>query len=539
MGNFIPIERVGLRRDHLKYQNNVYGNSYPLYESYNKKDSYNFLNLAESLYNWTLYSQNAGDNLKQVIDILETISENGTKNQLFEATDIVNKSITPYLESPLFFKRLVDKRMHRGNMNMFLSEALDLLKKEINEQSECDRVLNNHKIVSKRFNIDKVVSSNIYYEDAFTETMYTLCSLIDTYNMDIKSKFCSSAELAMYCINECGERIDNKKLLETIIDYYLINYGVKDLDQFTEDIKFASDRDNFIDSNIVYEYLDYVNDVNKKLDVELQNFDEEVLKHYRDSDIPVEETSEMLSGSLQFLCEVAFLDKAKEVITKIKLAPIKTINMVKEAIRALIVPTRLQDLKQGTHNALSLIFYAAIIIGCVPFGGPIGMVLGMVSSCIIAKHANKQYLKDSIQEWREHKYSVERKIKDCTDGEKKRKLQEYLTEVEKNIEILEKEYEKVRDRTSIELASDNEKRMASPDYNIKSSMINPLGQSTVANPYQDFIDKASLKTTNSDNSSSSNNSTPNASNATKASNSNTDDDNDEDVQAYINKIKSE
>ena len=93
-----------------------------------------------------------------------------------------------------------------------------MIKDSISEQTDCDRVLNNHKTISKRFNIDRVVSSNIYFEDAFTETVYTLCSLIDTYNMDLKSKFCNSAELAMYCINECGEKIDNKKLLETIID---------------------------------------------------------------------------------------------------------------------------------------------------------------------------------------------------------------------------------------------------------------------------------------------------------------------------------
>ena len=522
----IPIERVGLRRDHLKYKGNTYGSYYPLYESYNKKDSYNFANLKEAIYNWELYSQNAGNNLNQVLNILDVISENGSSDQLFEATDLVNKNIVPYLESPLFFKRLVDKKF-KGS-NMFLSESLDLIKKAISETNECDRVLNNHNTVSKRFNIDKVISSNIFYEDAFIETVYTLCSLIDTYNMDLKSKFCNSAELGMYCINECGEKVDQKKLLETILDYYLINYGVKDLDQFTEDISYAASKDSFIDSTIVNEYLDYINSVNKKLEVQLQNFDEEVLKHYRDTNIPIEETSEMLSGSLQCLCEIAFLDKAKEIITKIKLAPVKTINLVKEGIRALIVPTRLQDLKEGTHNALSLAFYAVIVLGCVPFGGPIGLVLGMISSAILAKHANKQYLKDAIQEWREHKYSVERKIKDCTDGEKKRKLQVYLEEVEKNIEILEREYEKVRDRTKEEMASDNEKRVASPDYNIKTSMVNPLGQDTIANPYQKFIDKNSVKS-----------SSPNSSQSTKLSNTNSSDSDDDDVQAYINKIKYE
>jgi hypothetical protein len=98
-----------------------------------------------------------------------------------------------------------------------------------------------------------------------------------------------------------------------------------------------------------------------------------------------------------------------------------------------------------------------------------------------------------MQERREHKYSVERKIKECTDPDKKRKLEQYLEEVEKNIEILEREYEKTRDKTLPELRVEHEKRIASPDYKIKSFQVDPHGKEILNKPASEVFNK--VKTT--------------------------------------------
>jgi len=344
-------------------------------------------------------------------------------------------------------------------------------------------------LVSKRFNIDKFISNNILYEDAFTETVYTLCSLIDTYNMDTKAKFATSAELALYCINESGQNIPQKKIIESVIDYFAIYHRDNDMQKFADTIYSATKKDPFIQDSIVENYLNYLMDVNDKIQEELQNFDEEVIKKYNDDNASIFEACKILDGSLRSLCELAFLDKAKEIITKIKLAPAKSVAMIKEGVRALLVPTRLQDIKEGTKNALSLIFYAAITIACIPTGGPVAALLGAASSLIIAKHMDKQYLKDAMQEWRDHKYSVERRLKDCTDPDKKRKLEQYLVEVNKNLEILEREYNKTRDKTVGELEEEQERRVASPDYKVKNFHVNPHGQEVATKTPEDIFNQ--------------------------------------------------
>ena len=517
MGDCIPIQRVVSRRNHKKYrpQESSY---YPLYESC-LKDSYNFLNILESISNWNSFSDNVGRNLNQVLNLIEAVERNNDQDQLNEAITIVNDKIIPYLESPLFFKNIINrnKSISESTKNIFIDR--------LNEETECDRVLNNHKIVSKRFNIDKVISSNIYYPDAFTETVYTLCSLIDTYNMNLKSKFCTSSELGLYGINECNHDIDQKLILENIIDYFIIYHGVNDIDKLSSVLKEAAREDIFIDNDIVDDYLSYINKINEEVEEEVSNFDEEVIKKYNDDNQIYNEDYMNLSSSLRSICEVAFMDRARDIITKIKIAPVKTVSMVKEAIRSLLVTSRLQDIKKDTNNVLSLIFYAGITASFIAIS-PVASLLGLASSIIISKHMNKEYLKESIYEWKEHKYSVTRKIKDCNDPEKKRKLTIYLEEVNKNIEILEKEYEKVRDKTVSELNSDEKKTVASPKFKVKPFQVNPIGKEINFNKY------------NSDESDQSTSNNLPSSDSSSNGNSGSDDD-DVDVQAYINKIKNE
>ena len=476
---YIPISEVQRRKNSYNYT--FFNDSYPLFETY--QDIYNYDNIRHSVYKWQLFSNNAEKNIDQALSLLEMVFKEGADYEQDELTQMISDRVISKLGSPVIFKKILPR--HTG-----ISEsAKNTLLESTNKLIECDRVLENHSLVSKRFNIDKYVSRNIIYEDAFTETVYNLCSLIDTYNMDTKAKFATSAELALYCINESGEKIPEQKIIESVIDYFAIYHRDNDMQKFADTIYTATKKDPFIQDSIVENYLNYLMDVNDKIQEELQNFDEEVIKKYNDDNASIFEACKVLDGSLRSLCELAFLDKAKEIITKIKLAPAKSVAMIKEGVRSLLVPTRLQDIKEGTKNALSLIFYAGITIACIPTGGPVAALLGAASSIIIAKHMDKKYLKDAMQEWREHKYSVERKIKECTDPDKKRKLEQYLEEVEKNIEILEKEYDKTRDKTLPELRVEHEKRIASPDYKMKSFQVNPHGQEIATKTPDDLFNQ--------------------------------------------------
>ena len=444
MGRYVPINTIDSRQSHLKRGiKSSNGIIYPLYESYTR--IYNYDNIRQSLYEWSSYSNNITKNLNRVLELFDIVATNGTKDQLTESTNIINSYIVPYLESPMILKRSIQERLST-HTNQTVDRCLNEVIDQINQEVECDRLIKNYNTISKRFNIDKLMYNNILFEDAFTETLYTLCSLIDTYSMDMKSKFCIATEAALYSINKVDPSIQQKPIVENIVDYFLLEYGHNDIPKFCNDIRECVSKDMFIHDSI-NEYIDYIDNLYKKM--EYVNEDDKFFNTMRDDSLyglsENMDTYQVLDNSLQSLYEIAILDKAKEIITKIKMVPVKSIAMVKEAIRALLVPFRAQDLVKNIPNALSIVFYTVITLGAFSIGVLPGL-MGLITSLLTAKLVQKEYLKDAIGEWREHKYSIQRKIKDCTDSEKRRRLEAYMDEVDKNIDVLEKTYDDIKDK---------------------------------------------------------------------------------------------
>ena len=450
MGRYVPISYIDRRQDNLKYGSGSSKMIYPLYSTY--RNIYNYKNLQESLYAWNSYTKSVGKNLDRVMEIFDIISTNGTDKELRESTSIINSYIVPYLESPSMLKKDIVRKLNK-NPAQPIKECLESINDTISDITECDRVINNYNTISRRFNIDKVVSSNMVFAEDTIDGIYTLCSLIDTYDMDLKSKFCITSEMALYSVDKYAKwSIPQKTIMDNVIDYYLINYGTSDVDKFIHEIKEASKKDRFIHESS-YEYLNYLQDINKRLN-ENKDDPDEIIKQLRDESVyGLNEDMnqwDIIDKSLQAIYEIAILDKAKAFITKLKMMPVKTISTLKSAIRSLFVTNRAEDIRKGTHNALSLAFYGFITLSAFSLGMLPG-ILGLITSYAVANKSNKLYLKGAMEEFKDHKYTLQRRIRDCDDPEKKRRMEAYLSDVEKNIDTLEKEYEKQRDRTLDEI----------------------------------------------------------------------------------------
>ena len=520
---FIPIEDINLRKMHLQRPLSSNYSHYPLYRSY--KERYNYKNIKEAIYAWDKYSNSVGSNLKQILRLLKLISENDSnQNHIDEITCIISKDIIPYLESSLFFKELIIRVKDEFELNNIVLSILEKLEIELCKISDCDRLLNNYDVTTKRFNLNKIIEKNIFYEDKIeniSPTICILCQLLDTFESPMKESFCINTELILYAIQNYTTIDDQRAIIENIIDYYLGIYrSIKPLEELISDIKKGADASSFIDSEIVDRHLNYIKNVQNSITLngfnpvkDMENNDViscDLLSLYND-DCSLAESHKYLNEGLESLNEFGdFIEKAKEIITQVKLAPVKTVNTVKEAIRALIVPTRLQDLKKGTHNALSLIFYSAIVVPFIPIGGVLGGILGSLVSFTISKHINKEYLKDAIQEWQAHKNTVERKIKEADSNEKKQELTKYLNEVNDNLAILEKKYESLKDKSVEDLKKGTEeKKEEEPKPQMHSFFVNPLGKTTK-------VDLSHLQSSNNNKKSE-----------------------DDEVSAYINKIKNE
>lgn len=504
MGKYIPINSVSIRKSNLDLDTKSCSyDIFPLYKSY--QENYNYQNLKDSINNWNKYSENIGECTNKVFELFDIISEKGTKEQLKETTNIINSKIISYLKSPAFIKKDIQKRLNESIDNDYVKDCLESLMEQVNQEINCDRLLSNYNSIMKRFNIDKLIYNGLLYEENLPDTIYTLCELIDTYDMDIKSKICVTTEMALYTIDKkICEDIHEDLITENVIDYYMVNYGKYDIDKYLDEAKDALIKDDFINESSL-KYIDYLQDVRKRMI--LEDYEKELNPKILDSSNYGfnEECNniELIQSKIDLLSELALIDKAKEIITKIKMLPSITANSIKEAIRSLIVPFRVQDMKKGTANALSLVFYATVTVGALSIGVIPG-ILGLVSSLFLAKDSQRKYVKDALQEWKEHKYAINKKLKDTSDPEKRRKIEAYLDEVDKNIDILENEYEKNRDKSAYELNNDVDKKVNSFSYNPSSNLVSPdgkLNDSLVGSNTKKEIQKSSNNSDTKNNSS--------------------------------------
>lgn len=452
MGKAIPIRLVEKRRKHLKFGSMNESTYYPLYKTYNS--IYNYENIKDSIHNWTAYSNSMGSNLNKLMELYSMVIDKGNLSQLQEITNFLKEEVS-YIESPYVLKKQLSSI---SEDNEYVQDVLT----SIVENTECDRLIKNYNAVSKRFNVEKFVRNNIVHEDSIVDGIYGLCSLIDTYNMDIPSRFCISAEMSLYAVDKFnGYEIPKSTILENVIDYYLVNYGANDFDRFFDTMSKSCNKDLFIQEEGI-QYLEYLKNIRDNFVINEDgsygfvdkeySLEEDSSTFYLDLMLEYTNTDNPKSVSYTPLVEFSFSDMAKNIITKIKLAPVKTVALFKEGIRALFVTTRLQDIATGTKNALSICFYGFIILAVISFSIVVGLLV-LIVTLIISKCVNKEYLKSAIQEWKEHKYSVERKIRECTDPEKKRKLEAYHAKIEECIEKLENKYEEMRDKTANEIDS--------------------------------------------------------------------------------------
>lgn len=516
MSKYLPISYVENRRKNIS--DYKCSGIYPLYKSYDK--IYNSQNLLEAIKYWYNKSPNLSESLKSVFSILDIMESNNDYDSFKKACLLIESNVFPYLKNAAIIKNEILKKIELLDENSKIKQYYQYLLESSNNIIECDRVLSNFNNISKRYNIEKFVNDHIIYEDAIQEAIYGIAELIDTYNMNMKDKFCVTCECALLLTNNS---ISSKTVLEGIIDYYLYNYSNgKNVESLLESINNGVEKDPFIPKGYASEYTKYISFVNQKL-TESYSTENFINSLYTDPNKLLEDNSlNMINTNNAFssLYEIAILDNAKEWMTKIKLMPSRTVAMLKQAIMSLLVIHRLEDVKQSTHNVLAMLFYTFITLSAFSMGLLPG-IFAFVTSISRAKMIQKEYYKMSLEEWREHRYSVQRKIDESTDSEKKNKLQKYLYEVDKNIDIIEKEYEKLRDKTSSEIKEKVDNKINNQSYS--GSDVSPTGKS--------LFDKSDDDSSKSDSSSVS----KNDQSINSQSNDEDSDDDDSAYYAYLDK----
>ena len=177
---------------------------YPLYKDY--KENPDLANIAKSLTDWTsFYPGNYKESLMKALEVAKSIKDvktNDTNDQKF--IESLYNNITYMIKNAFSHDQTISREaiekaidwMDEGNRNNILN-AFD---KAVSD----NRIQVNHQILSKRFNLSKMVESYFYKDNdeiIFSPPfMYRVFSLIDTYNLTPPAKASLMCEEIRYLL---------------------------------------------------------------------------------------------------------------------------------------------------------------------------------------------------------------------------------------------------------------------------------------------------------------------------------------------------
>ena len=96
----------------------------------------------------------------------------------------------------------------------------DTILKEASIYNTCDRILNNHNTISKRFNLEDIVLKNKFNIKVALESV---CSIIDTYDREPYQKMNICLEEMFYIIEKNKIDYNKKDIVNSIVEYFLLS----------------------------------------------------------------------------------------------------------------------------------------------------------------------------------------------------------------------------------------------------------------------------------------------------------------------------
>lgn len=378
---------------------------YPLYQNY--KESYNFDNVLECVDKWTTYSEDINKSLHKVLELFDMVASKGKDKQLDIITGKINENIIFSIKEPVLLRTTISQKIKESEG--YKRNCLESILDRINESVHCDRVLKNHNMFSKRFNISSYMRKNAY-EDNTKDTIYEVCSFIDTYKMGINSKYSIALEEVLFLCDRFNIPITPNEITETVTDYFLSNHLHQD--DSSRELLHVLESTVALNRFFTNEDIKYLHE----------------LKTLTETTITEETLDNILESSLK--------DKTKEMIAKFKMLPSKSPEALKQLLINILVVNKDENIVDGSKNLLSIAFYFFVIVGALSLS-----VYAGIFAAVVAKTINmiteRKYMTDVLKVWYHNRDSAAKKAEACKDPEKKKRLEAYVNQMDKSIESLE------------------------------------------------------------------------------------------------------
>ena len=136
----------------------------------------------------------------------------------------------------------------KNNNTEVASECYNKIYQECLKNKECDRIINNYNNISKRFNIDKMISE-VTKDSELYDFCATVAKYVDTYNSPFKNKYNTALEVASYAMDKYYMDYPKEKIIEAVTDYFIFSGSIKK-EQY-EDVK------SIMEISVLFEQSDF------------------------------------------------------------------------------------------------------------------------------------------------------------------------------------------------------------------------------------------------------------------------------------------
>ncbi|MBR1988137.1 MAG: hypothetical protein IKA36_03750 [Clostridia bacterium] len=150
-------------------------------------------------------------NYEMCLSLLEGLCDRGKDDLLGELAKYFNEFVIPYI--PDMAKFSTDLGKYKIN-----DTNIEMMKESAKEYTLCDRVLNNHEKISKRFKLDSLFEKKCIDLEDIT---FLVCEMVDTYTMKPHAKMEIVIEEMIYQCDRFDVKYNEQKLVESVTDYFL------------------------------------------------------------------------------------------------------------------------------------------------------------------------------------------------------------------------------------------------------------------------------------------------------------------------------
>lgn len=488
------------------YMNNTNCNISYVYENLSDKYSYNKAKLV--LENWQALGDNDDIRLNKVLEVFSIIAENDNDSNIRNAGNLIESKIIPKLRNAKQtnslnnYKRGWIKHRHTSMLNDtkdnesavsraksnggYLGNSLhpnrkykrDIYGRKMGEtkkasddnnqenkdetptvaeecfdrfiqaayiNEQCDRVINNHNKLIKRYNLESIVRNCPTSDSSLQECMYNICGLIDTYDIPFGVKYSIALENMMFLMTKNCVPASNSFIVETVTDYFLMSEinddRLHDMKYIIENSKFFSDEELSNVSYLCVNEEDIINAIENEDDIapiEENKIHDMFLKYKQKRTVTLKKKQKVESL------------KIKKAIHDFKKSNKKSIESFKAAISRIFVNS-----PEGIINELPDIF-AFVRLGTVIGSFAINPLLGvitMITGFFLKMKVSRERMAKVVAQYAAERDKYKKKMNETDDEKKKEKYEKLYKQYKKDTEKLE-DYE-----NELYTEAENDKRM--------------------------------------------------------------------------------